>query len=148
MGTFVLLCLSALAIYVLATLAPDLIPLWQASEAVRFTLSSVFILLTLALIPLSLRLFRFGFIARDLIKYKEQALLKWGLTRMLMLDVLLLANLVLYYLLGEEPTFGWLALILLLVQPFIVPTMTRCKAETTPETEGEAETKESESSRS
>ena len=136
MTVFVLLCLSAVLVYVLATLMPEVFPVWQASEETRFGLSSAFILLTLAVIPAALRMFKFGFIERDLFIYKEKALLKWGLLRMLLLGMLLLTNLLLYYLLGEEPTFGWLALILILVQPFVVPTMSRCKAETTEEEEG------------
>lgn len=129
MTVFVLLCLSTVAIYIVATLLPESVPVWQVSKQTRFALSSVFILLTLAVIPLSLRLFKFRFVAHDLILYKEKSLLKWGLLRMAMLGLLLLVNLLLYYLLEEEPTFGWLALILLLVLPFIVPTQNRCEAE-------------------
>ena len=136
MIAFALLGLSALLIFVIATQWPEMFPVWQASEETRFALSSVFILLTLAVIPASLRLFKVGCIERDLYLNKERALLKWGLLRMTMLGALLLANLLLYYLLGEEPTFGWLSVILLLVQPFIVPTMGRCEAETTEEEEG------------
>ena len=136
MITFALLGLSALLIFAIATQWPEMFPVWQASEETRFALSSVFILLTLAVIPASLRLFKVGCIERDLYMNKEKALLKWGLLRMTMLGALLLANLLLYYLLGEEPTFGWLSVILLLVQPFIVPTMGRCEAETTEEEEG------------
>ena len=136
MIAFALLGLSALLIFAIATQWPEVFPVWQASEETRFALSSVFILLTLAVIPASLRLFKVGCIERDLYLNKERALLKWGLLRMMMLGALLLANLLLYYLLGEEPTFGWLSVILLLVQPFIVPTMGRCEAETTEEEEG------------
>ena len=136
MIAFALLGLSALLIFAIATQWPEMFPIWQASEETRFALSSVFILLTLAVIPASLRLFKVGCIERDLYLNKERALLKWGLLRMTMLGALLLANLLLYYLLGEEPTFGWLSVILLLVQPFIVPTMGRCEAETTEEEEG------------
>lgn len=136
MIAFALLGLSALLIFAIATQWPEMFPVWQASEETRFALSSVFILLTLAVIPASLRLFKVGCIERDLYLNKERALLKWGLLRMTMLGALLLANLLLYYLLGEEPTFGWLSVILLLVQPFIVPTMGRCEAETTEEEEG------------
>lgn len=136
MIVFALLGLSALLIFAIATQWPEMFPIWQASEETRFALSSVFILLTLAVIPASLRLFKVGCIERDLYLNKERALLKWGLLRMTMLGALLLANLLLYYLLGEEPTFGWLSVILLLVQPFIVPTMGRCEAETTEEEEG------------
>ena len=136
MIVFALLGLSALLIFAIATQWPEMFPVWQASEETRFALSSVFILLTLAVIPASLRLFKVGCIERDLYMNKEKALLKWGLLRMTMLGALLLANLLLYYLLDEEPTFGWLSVILLLVQPFIVPTMGRCEAETTEEEEG------------
>ena len=133
MTVFLLLCLVSAGIYLLNMFMPDAIPVLDVSESTRFTLSSVFILLTLATIPLSLRLFKFRKIERDLYDRQAPALLKWGLIRMLMIGNLLLFNIAFYYLLAEEPTHGWLAVILVLVLPFIVPTMGRCMAEVTPE---------------
>ena len=136
---FALLCLSATLIYAVGTLWPTFLPLWHVSEGVLMTLSSTSILMTLAVIPFALRFFKFKTIQHSLYSHPGQALLRWGLLRLLMLGTLLLFNLLMYYFLGDEPTFGWLAVILVLVLPFVVPTKERCLAETTPETAEETE---------
>jgi hypothetical protein len=89
------------------------------------------ILLTLAAIPLGLRLFKFRKVADDLRQRGELALLKWGVLRLSMIGDLLVINTLLYYIFGFEPAFGYLAVICLLSMPFIVPTMSRCEAEVT-----------------
>ena len=131
MTAFVLLCLVSAGLYLMYTFLPESMPVLHVSDETRFTTTSVFILLTLAIIPFSLRLFKFKGIARDLHTRKAPALLKWGLIRMVMIGDLLVFNILFYYLLEEEPTHGWLAVILLLILPFIVPTKGRCEAEVT-----------------
>ena len=111
----------------------------KASQEERFVVTTVMILLTLALVPLSLRLFKFRRVAEDLIARKEKALRKWGKIRMTTLGLLLFGNTLLYYLYGFEPAFGYLALVVLLTMPFVFPTMGRCIAETEPESEPEPE---------
>jgi hypothetical protein len=130
---FMLLCLITLLIYAVGTIWPMLIPLWLISEGTLMALSSISILMTLAIIPFALRFFKFKTIEHSLYRHPAQALLRWGLLRLLMLGTLLLFNLLLYFLLGHEPTFGWLAVIIILVLPFVVPTKDRCLSETTPE---------------
>ena len=39
-------------------------------------------------------------------------------------------NTLLYYFYAFEPAYGYLAVIILLSMPFILPTMSRCEAET------------------
>ena len=107
----------------------------KASQEERFIVTTVMILLTLALVPLSLRLFKFRRVAADLVDRKERALRKWGKIRLTTLGLLLFANTLLYYLYGFEPSFGYLALVVLLSMPFVYPTMSRCMAETEPEPE-------------
>ena len=104
-----------------------------ASEQERFVVSTVMILLTLALVPLSLRLFKFSRVSADLLNRKEKALCKWGMIRMTTLGLLLFVNTMLYYFYGFEPSFGYLALVVLLTMPFVFPSMSRCVAETEPE---------------
>lgn len=115
-----------------------------ASQQERFVVTTVMILLTLALVPLSLRLFRFRRVAADLMSRKEKALAKWGKIRMATLGQLLFVNTALYYLYGYEPSFGYLAIVVLLTMPFIYPSMSRCIAETEPEPEPEPELQEAE----
>lgn len=130
MTIFVALCVAVAGIWIFAQVAADSVPVWhQATNQARFVLSVTMILATLAVIPLALKLFKLKPVAADLTKRKAPALKKWGVIRLLALGSFLLANLSLYYLLEEEPTFGWLSVILLLVLPFVVPTMSRCEAE-------------------
>lgn len=86
-------------------------------------------LLTICVIPVALRLFKFGAVARRLPSRK--ALLPWGLLRMAMLGVPMLANAVLYYLFYNV-AFGYMAIILFLCFFFINPSMRRCEEETQP----------------
>lgn len=130
MTVFALICAIVVVLYAYTTMLQGEFPSIHASEGTRFALSCVCILLTLCTIPFALKLFKFKRIERDLQTRKSEALLQWGLLRMSMVGFLLLANILLYYLLEEEPTFGWLSVILILILPFIVPTMSRCEAET------------------
>ena len=91
----------------------------------EFVVMSVMELLTIATIPLSLRLFKFGKIAFCLKEKRELALLKWGIVRISMLGALLLLNTVLYYL-YMSTTFGYMAIIVLLCMIFIYPSLDRC----------------------
>jgi len=103
----------------------------DATRETVFVVSTLMILLTLAAIPIGLRLFKFRKVADDLRQRGELALLKWGVLRLSMIGDLLVINTLLYYIFGFEPAFGYLAVICLLSMPFIVPTMSRCEAEVT-----------------
>ena len=83
-------------------------------------------LLTLCVIPLALRLFRFKTVAARLTSADE--LLRWGMIRMLMLCLPMVANTLLYYI-YMNVAFGYMAIILLLSLCFVLPTMARCEAE-------------------
>ena len=81
---------------------------------------------------LGLRLFKFQKIHDALVTLKEPALLKWGMLRLLILEVPMVSNTYLYYM-YMNTTFGYLAIILLLCLPFVFPSLSRCIAETTEE---------------
>ena len=87
------------------------------------TLSSAF---------LALRLFKFPKIHAQLVSQKAPALLKWGSLRLALLEVPMLSNTLSYYI-YMKPTFGYLAIMLALCLPFVIPTMSRCLAETSEE---------------
>jgi len=94
----------------------------------EFILTVVFELLTLSIVPLSLKLFRFRFIKQNLVAGRETALAKWGMIRMTMLLLLLLLNVILYYMFMNT-SFAYMALIILICLPFIYPSMDRCLSE-------------------
>ena len=85
-------------------------------------------LITIGLIPLALRLFKFKKVHDELQGQGATALHKWGVARMLMLTVPMFLNALLYELFFNT-TFGYLAIILAICLPFIYPTMNRCLTE-------------------
>ena len=128
---FTLICVIALGLYLGGEfLDMDIAVFSDVTDQTRFVLQTVAILLSLAVVPLSLKLFSMQKVKADLLERKALALKKWGTIRLLMLGVILIGNTLLYYMLGYEPAFGYLAIITALVLPFVVPTMKRCEAET------------------
>jgi len=128
------ICLVAAALYVAGDFLGVDLSLWnEVPPDVLYAVQTAAILLSLGLVPLSLYLFKIPRIHNELMEHKEKALLKWGCVRLAMPGTLLISNTLLYYLLGYEPAFGYLAIIAAMIMPFIVPTMKRCIAETTPE---------------
>jgi hypothetical protein len=59
---------------------------------------------------------------------KAIALRKWGVLRLSMLEVPLLANTLFYYI-YMNTTFGYMAIILLICLAFVYPSMNRCLAD-------------------
>jgi hypothetical protein len=102
------------------------------SKQTEFMAMSTMELVTLASAFLGLRLFKFKKIHQDLVSRKEPALMQWGILRLLVLEVPMVVNTYLYYM-YMNATFGYLAIILLLCLPFVLPTLQRCLAETTEE---------------
>ena len=87
-------------------------------------------LATLGCVVLALRLFKFKEIHQSLINDKAPALLKFGMFRLMLLELPMLSNTLFYYM-YMNTAFGYMAIILLICLPFVVPTMNRCIAETT-----------------
>ena len=86
--------------------------------------------LTIAVIPLALKLFSFKVIHRQLV----DALLPLGTARLNMLCLPMLINTFMYYQ-TMAPAFGYMAIILFLCLFFVYPSVGRCEEETT-EAEG------------
>ena len=128
--TFVALSLLAVVLF-----ETDILPFGyyaDTSTQAEFLLTTMMELLTLAVIPLSLKLFKFKGVRADLVARKAASLKKWGLLRLLMLLVPMLVNTLLYYAYANT-AFGYMAIVLLIVLPFVYPSMERCEAETTAE---------------
>ena len=102
------------------------------SKQTEFVAMTCMELTTLVAAFLGLRLFKFPMIHKQLVTDQEPAMLKWGILRLLVLEVPMVSNTYLYYL-YMNPTFGYLAIILLLCLPFVFPSESRCIAETTEE---------------
>ena len=104
----------------------------------EFVITIAMELLTLAQIWLALRLFKIKQIRQELMNRKEFALRKWGIVRLELLDIPLVAN-ALFYEMFMNTTFGYMAIILLICQPFVYPSMARCEAEVSQENANEHE---------
>lgn len=98
----------------------------------EFIATVIMELLSLGQIWIALRLFKFKVVKQDLVSRKEVALRKWGILRLLLLDIPLLFN-ALFYEIFLNTTFCYLGFILLLCQPFVFPSLSRCEAEVTPD---------------
>ena len=104
----------------------------EADKTSEFTVLTVMELFTVALIPLALYLFRIPFVSRALTGSPQESMRRWGLVRILMIGLTMLANTLLYYL-YMNASFGYLAIICLIAMAFVYPSTQRCKQETTPE---------------
>lgn len=102
---------------------------WQTFASQEVMTRMTMELVALAMIPLSLYMFKFGHIHNDLLKRKEKALLCWGVLRLLMLLLPMVVNTLLYYMFMQT-TYGYMAIILLICLPFVYPSLGRCKADT------------------
>ena len=94
-----------------------------ATGASEFVWATVMELLTICIIPVALRLFRFRHIAERLVS--TEALLNWGALRLLMLCVPMVLNTLLYM----NVACGYMGIILFLCLFFIMPTRARCESE-------------------
>lgn len=129
---YILLAAIALAIVVLYELDVLESGALADSKQTEFVALTVMELTTLAMAFLGLRLFKFPMIHTQLVTEKEPAMLKWGLLRLFILEVPMIVNTYLYYM-YMNPTFGYLAIMLLLCLPFVFPSLNRCLAETSEE---------------
>ena len=100
----------------------------------QFHLLTLMELVTVALIPLALYLFRIKTVDRDLKAQPLIALRKWGLLRLGMLSVPMVLNTLLYYI-SLNVAYGYLAIILLICHVFVYPSRARCEQETSSERE-------------
>ena len=129
---YIVQIVMALVIIVLFETGELPIGVMAADKQSEFVLTALMEILSLGAAFLGLRLFKFQAIHRDLVSRKEPAMWKWGMTRLLILQVPMVINTLLYYI-YMNTTFGYLGIILLLCLPFVFPSLSRCLAETTEE---------------
>jgi hypothetical protein len=98
------------------------------SNEMWFIILTVMELVTIVVIPAALYLFKMKRVKAALKATPIPAMKRYGLMRLLMLGFPLVANTDLYYM-SMNPTFGYMAIILLLVLPFVYPSKARCEEE-------------------
>ena len=122
---FLALSIALVVLYEIGTLESGLLADDKQSE---FILTFIMELLSLGAAFLGLRLFKFASVHNELIARREPAMWKWGLIRLLILEVPMLADTLLYYI-YMNTTFGYLGIMLLLCLPFVFPSKSRCEDE-------------------
>ena len=132
--TCLYMLLAALTLAVIILYETDMLEsgIMAEKKQSEFLLTALMELVSLGAAFLGLRLFKFRIVHDDLINRQEPAMMKWGTIRLLILEVPMLVDTLLYYI-YVNTTFGYLAIMLLLCLPFIFPSLNRCLAETTEE---------------
>lgn len=102
---------------------------WESETMREYYLAITMEIITICLIPLSLRLFKFKKVKSSLTASPARSLLRWASARMLMLTVPMMVNCWLYYQFMNV-AFGYMGIIGLLCMMFVYPSRTRCEAET------------------
>lgn len=85
-------------------------------------------LITICLIPLALRLFKFKFVHRQITGDSVKGMKKWGILRIAMIAIPMLVNTFLYYQFVNV-AFGYMGIIGLLSLVFVYPSEERCRRE-------------------
>lgn len=109
----------------------DIIPngILANDKQVEFVIMSMMEILTIIAIPVALKLFKFKAIANKLASDTLLHFERWGIVRLCLLNVLMVINLVCYYLFVGAG-FGYLSIILFLSLFFVYPSLSRCYNET------------------
>ncbi len=117
----------AAALMLVVLFESDVLPTgtWSGNASAEFLCRCTMEVLSLLFIWLALRLFRFRQVHQDLMNRKSEALRKWGVLRLSMVELPLLVNTLLYYMFMQT-TYGYMAIILMLTLPFVYPTLDRC----------------------
>lgn len=96
----------------------------------EFIVLTIMELLTIALIPISLKLLKTKYVRKDILNSPGKNMLKWSMLRLCLIGIPMIANLLLYYS-YMSVAFGYMAIIGLLCMFFIYPSMDKCTNENT-----------------
>ena len=126
--------LVAIALAIIILYETDILEagVMEEQKQLEFILTAMMELISLGAAFMGLRLFKFKTVHNDLVNRQEPAMWKWGVIRLLILEVPMVIDTLLYYIFMNT-TFGYLAVMLLLCLPFVFPSVNRCLAETSEE---------------
>ena len=132
--TVIYMSLAAVALVVIVLYETDILAagVMEERKQSEFILTALMELISLGAAFLGLRLFKFKAVHHDLVSREESAMWKWGVIRLLILEVPMVVDTLLYYW-YMNTIFGYLAIMLLLCLPFVFPSLNRCLAETSKE---------------
>ena len=104
---YIVQIVMALVIIVLFETGELPVGVMAADKQSEFVLTALMEILSLGAAFLGLRLFKFQAIHRDLVSRKEPAMWKWGMTRLLILQVPMVINTLLYYIYEHHVRLPW-----------------------------------------
>lgn len=102
---------------------------WQDDKVTEYYVAIAMEIITILIIPLSLRLFKFGIVKCKLAICPTTAIRYWGTARLSMLAIPMLLNCWLYYMFVNV-AFGYMSIICALSLLFVYPSKDRCDQET------------------
>ena len=103
-------------------------PTFLLDPASEYWLTTVVTLLTIGLVPLSLKLLNFERV-RSKLKEGDGAYFRWGTLRWLLLSVALVMNTAVYYAFSTGTSCGYLALLCAVAYLFVWPSQSRMNEE-------------------
>lgn len=104
-------------------------PTFLLEPVAEFWLTTVVTLLTIGLVPLSLKLLNFDRVRQQLEEGGESAYSRWATIRWLMISAALVMNIVVYYLFSTGTSCGYLALLCAVAYLFVWPSTSRMNEE-------------------
>lgn len=123
--TYISLAIILVLVYESEILEPGA---FASDKVLEFGIVTTLEIFTICIVPLALRLFKFGRVSRDIKDNKVKALKRWAFLRLSMLGLPLVINTLLYYWFLAT-SFGYMAIILLLSILFVYPNESRCENE-------------------
>lgn len=109
------ICFEMLLIEPGALVGNDLLNYWMGIVGVA---------MILILIPLALKLMKFKKV-KEAVATSEQAYQQWSVIRLSLLSAPLVYNVLAYYMFGCEPSFGYMALMVVVAHLFVWPSRDR-----------------------
>ncbi len=120
----VLVSLAVIVIYECELALPGQ---WSVDKVLEYYLAIAMEIVTICLIPLSLRLFKLNFVRKSIELDALRGMRLWGSLRIAMLTLPMVANIWLYYQFVNV-AFGYMGIIGLLCLVFVYPSETRCNS--------------------
>lgn len=118
-------CLAIVLLFENELLLPGV---WGDEKVKEYYFAIAMELVTICLIPISLRLFKMKKVKASIKERSFDGLVHWGGIRLAMLVIPMTANTLFYYLFMNV-AFGYMGIIGLLCLVFVYPSKTRCKSE-------------------
>jgi hypothetical protein len=125
---WVILALSLAMMAVVLVINSGMGPLLPNDDTTQFIFSMVCVLFMLVIVPTGLRLFKFGFVAREVAKDPVPKYQSYAIARLASFNGVMMFSAI-GYLLNGAPSFFYIYVILLLAYVLIYPSMDRCQRE-------------------